>query len=128
MSLYVALIVVSLKMFYRNRQAIFFTVFFPLVILLILGILNFDRFNEPDVGVVDLARNEASRSLVMGLGGDADDDRVLDISEGDHDRLLKTWRMETWTLSSLSRKGLAPKVASPPWKCSTTIGGTRSGM
>ena len=61
------LTVASLKMWFRDRQAIFWTFFLPLVLMLIFGILNFGNLGAVDLGVVDQARNETSRGLVGGL-------------------------------------------------------------
>ena len=61
------LTVASLKMWFRDRQAIFWTFFLPLVLMLIFGVLNFGDLGRVDLGVIDQARNEASRSLVSGL-------------------------------------------------------------
>ena len=89
MALYIALIVASFKMFYRNRQAVFFTSFFPLVILVIFGLLNFDKFNKPEVGLVNLGRNEATHDLILGLYGGQNNDSVLEISRGNREELLR---------------------------------------
>ena len=53
------LTVASLKMWFRDRQAIFWTFFLPLVLMVILGVLNFGDLAAVDLGVVDEARNEA---------------------------------------------------------------------
>ena len=57
-----ALFVASIKMFIRNRAAVFFSLFLPLIIMLIFGVLNFEGSTELDVGIVDEANNEASAS------------------------------------------------------------------
>ena len=46
------LTVASLKMWYRDRQAIFWTFFLPLVLMIIFGVLNFGDFGRVDLGVV----------------------------------------------------------------------------
>ena len=61
------LTVASLKMWYRDRQAIFWTFFLPLVLMLIFGVLNFGDFGAVSLGIVDQAQNEKSRRLVGGL-------------------------------------------------------------
>ena len=61
------LTVASLKMWYRDRQAIFWTFFLPVVLMVIFGVLNFGDFGAVDLGVVDQARTPASRSLVSSL-------------------------------------------------------------
>src|SRR5581483_11710261 len=41
----------SLKMFFRNRQALFFTFFSPLLIMVIFGLIGLDKVSKIDVGV-----------------------------------------------------------------------------
>ena len=77
----VALTLASLKMFYRNRQALFFSLFLPFLIMGIFGILNFDAFTNVDVGVVDEAQNSDSKGLIQAL---ANSD-VLDLTKGDRE-------------------------------------------
>jgi ABC-2 type transport system permease protein len=43
---------VGMKMFLRNRQALFFTLFMPLFIMLIFGYIGFDKPQKIDVGLV----------------------------------------------------------------------------
>jgi ABC-2 type transport system permease protein len=76
-----ALFVASAKMFIRNRAAVFFSIFLPLIIMLIFGVLNFEGNTEIRLGVVDEADSEASESLIQRLG--AYDYLVL--SEGERD-------------------------------------------
>ncbi len=54
----------SLKMWFRDRQAMFWTFFLPLVIMVIFGVLNFGALGRIDLGIVDQAENEASRGFV----------------------------------------------------------------
>jgi ABC-2 type transport system permease protein len=76
-----ALFVASGKMFLRNRAAVFFSLFLPLIIMLIFGVLNFEGATEIQLGIVDEADNEASADLVEDLG--AYDYLVL--TEGERD-------------------------------------------
>ena len=76
MNIYIALTIASLKMYFRNKQALFWALFFPLLIMIIFGIMNFDGFNSPSVGIYDGADNEASRALIQALKG-GDDQRLL---------------------------------------------------
>lgn len=57
----------SLKMWFRDRQAIFWTFFLPLVIMVIFGVLNFGDLGAVEVGVVDDAETPASQALVANL-------------------------------------------------------------
>jgi ABC-2 type transport system permease protein len=62
-----ALFVASIRMFVRNRAAVFFSLFLPLVIMLIFGVLNFDRPTTIKLGMADEAHNAASQRLAKGL-------------------------------------------------------------
>jgi ABC-2 type transport system permease protein len=62
-----ALFIASIKMFVRNRAAVFFSLFLPLIIMLIFGVLNFEGTTEMDVGIVDEAGNEASATIIERL-------------------------------------------------------------
>ncbi len=62
-----ALFVASVLMFVRNRAAVFFSLFLPLIIMLIFGVLNFEGTTTIQLGVVDEAQNDASRRLGRGL-------------------------------------------------------------
>ncbi len=61
------LFVAAAKMFLRNRAAVFFSVFVPLLIMVIFGVLNFGGTGSVSVGVVDEAGTEASEQLVDSL-------------------------------------------------------------
>jgi len=74
-----ALFMASVKMFVRNRAALFFSLFLPLVIMLIFGVLNFEGSTTIALGVVDEARSDASTTFIDGL---ADYD-YLEITEGE---------------------------------------------
>ena len=61
------LIVISLKSYVRNRQAIFFGFFFPLVFMGIFGLPNFGG-GKLDIGIVDNAHTQASQAYVKAVG------------------------------------------------------------
>ncbi len=42
----------AIKMFVRNKQALFFTFFFPIFLMTVLGLINFDKQSKIDVGLV----------------------------------------------------------------------------
>jgi ABC-2 type transport system permease protein len=66
---YWALLVASVKMFVRNRAALFFSLVVPLLIMLIFGVLNFGGTTEVSLGLVDEANNPASTTLRSALSG-----------------------------------------------------------
>jgi ABC-2 type transport system permease protein len=92
-----ALFVASAKMFVRNRAAVFFSLFLPLIIMLIFGVLNFEGSTELDVGIVDEARNDASSALVdrleaydyLVLADGARDAELAALEEGDRDFVIE---------------------------------------
>ena len=57
----------TMKMWSRDRGALFWTFFLPLVIMVIFGLLNFGELGKLDIGIVDEAQNEASFQFVAGL-------------------------------------------------------------
>jgi ABC-2 type transport system permease protein len=65
---YWSLFVASFKMFVRNRAALFFSLFVPLLIMLIFGVLNFGGSTTVSLGLVDEADTTGSHALVAALG------------------------------------------------------------
>ena len=76
-----ALTIASLKMYYRNRQAIFWTLVLPLMFIVIFGLLNFGSFSNVDMGVVDEAETPAADILT----GVLEDSEVVEMSLGARD-------------------------------------------
>lgn len=74
-----ALFLASAKMFIRNRAAVFFSLFLPLIIMLIFGVLNFEGSTSINLGIVDEADNAASEALIERLG----DYEYLVLSDGE---------------------------------------------
>jgi ABC-2 type transport system permease protein len=91
MRIYLVLTIASLKMYLRNRQAIFWALFFPMLIMLIFGLFNFDKFSPPDVGLVNNANNDAATAFIDAVSSDADPLLVLDTgNEADLREKLRT--------------------------------------
>ncbi len=78
------LFVASGKMFIRDRTAVFFSFFLPLVIMLIFGVLNFGEAAELDLGVVDEAETTSSAAMI----GAFEQVPILVVSEGTRDEEL----------------------------------------
>ena len=79
LTLFWVLFLASVKMFVRNRLAVFFSLFLPLVIMLIFGVLNFEGGGSVSVGLVDEADTEVSRALV----GAIESVDTFEVSSGD---------------------------------------------
>ena len=88
-----SLTVSALKMWFRDRQAIFWSLFLPLMLMVIFGILNFGAFGSVDLGIVDEAGNDLSRQFVAEL----DAIETFDITEG------ATWPEERQALEESDR-------------------------
>src|ERR1700680_4552869 len=57
----------SLRAYYRNRQALAFGLFFPIIIIVIFGLLNFGGATKVDIGVVDQSGGSAGALLLEPL-------------------------------------------------------------
>ena len=58
---------VGMKMFLRNRQALFFTLFMPLFIMLIFGYIGFDKPQKIDIGLVTHTPNQETAQFVAAV-------------------------------------------------------------
>lgn len=90
MNIYMAFIIAEIKMFTRDRAAIFWTVAFPTVLMLIFGFLSFDRYDPPDVGIIDQAQNSASQQLTDILSGADGQPELLSIEDSNDPQELET--------------------------------------
>jgi ABC-2 type transport system permease protein len=89
--------VASLKMFYRNKHSIFWTLLLPVIILGVFALLNLGGGANAQLGVVDNAHTADSQRLVAQLqhstlvsvhtGGSVADERAA-LGSGDRDALL----------------------------------------
>src|SRR2546425_4783792 len=60
----------SLKAYFRNRGAIFFSLLVPLMIMGIFGLINFGNSTPSvNIGVVDQAHNQVSNTIISNLRG-----------------------------------------------------------
>lgn len=67
-----------MKMFVRNRQALFFTLFMPFLFIIIFGVIGFDRPQQIDLGVVTGSPTAATDKFLSSL----DEIKVLHIHRG----------------------------------------------
>ena len=56
-----------MKMYYRNRTAIVWSLVFPLIIMLTFGLFNFEKYNAPKLGINDLSQNKISDLMIESL-------------------------------------------------------------
>lgn len=81
------LTIASIKMFLRNKQALFFTLFMPIIIMTIFGLIGFDRPQTIAVGVVTTNPTESTKEFV-GTLSDIDAFNVYEGSEEEERRAL----------------------------------------
>ncbi len=89
MRIYQAFIIAELKMFFRDRAALFWTLAFPTVMMVVFGLFNFGSFEPPEVGIVDKAKNEASTSLVSALTGGYGGEPLFNVPDSEDEQSLK---------------------------------------
>ncbi|MFA5106963.1 MAG: ABC transporter permease [Patescibacteria group bacterium] len=63
------LFVANIKMTFRDRQSLFWSLLFPLLFLIIFGLFRFDTPQKFNVQFIDEARNDTSRQLIDQLMG-----------------------------------------------------------
>ena len=66
---FLKLIVAQNKMYIRNKQALFWSIAFPLIFMVVLGIFLDVDFEAATLAVIDHADDDMSRALVGGLDG-----------------------------------------------------------
>lgn len=57
----------NLKMTYRNKQALFWRLFFPIIFITIFGLFNMDSFASSKMVVIDRADTEISHKIIEGF-------------------------------------------------------------
>jgi ABC-2 type transport system permease protein len=72
-----------LKIFSKDRQAIFFTLFFPITFMVIFGFLVSGEEDPLEIGVVDNAGNETSAQFIETLSSNP----LFNVTEGDEEEL-----------------------------------------
>jgi ABC-2 type transport system permease protein len=62
-----SLVLANIKMVYRNRQAMFWAMVFPLIFVVVFGLFRFDEPLEVNLLVVDRAKDPVSQGLIASL-------------------------------------------------------------
>lgn len=57
----------SIKMYIRNKQALFWSLFFPMVIMVVFGLINFEGAGTFNVGVINRSPSPASKDFIEQL-------------------------------------------------------------
>ena len=64
-----ALVLANLKMLARNRQAIFWALFFPLLLVVVFGLFDFRGVSSTDLVIIDLSEGPRADVLRERLEG-----------------------------------------------------------
>ena len=67
MKIYIGFIVAASKRFFRRKSSIFWTLFFPVVIMLALGNFNFGAYSAPNVGLINNSTDQAASNISNAL-------------------------------------------------------------
>ena len=79
MKIYLSFTIAASKMFFRRKSSIFWSLFFPVVTMLVLGNAGFIGYNAPNVGLFSTTENEtidelkSSKSCLLYTSDAADD-------------------------------------------------------
>ena len=85
----------SLKMFFREKEAVFWTLFLPLFMVVLFGFVRFDRLGTIELGFVDLSGGKASGILTdltsiktIKIHQGKQDDEFRSLQKGERDLVL----------------------------------------
>ncbi|SVE20390.1 uncharacterized protein METZ01_LOCUS473244, partial [marine metagenome] len=56
-----------MKMYFRRSQSLFWSLFFPVVLMIGLGFYGFGEFSPSKLGVIDNAKNQYSKELIKAV-------------------------------------------------------------
>ena len=115
------LTVASLKMYFRDRQALFWSLLLPLMFMIIFGLMNFGSLGRVDLGVVDLADNSVSQGVLSAL----EEIEALAVShESDRESARAAVEQGDRDLVLVIPAGFGP--SDERWKCCSTRPGPES--
>lgn len=83
----------NIKMYFRNKQALFWALFFPLLIMIILGMMDFEGGGEFNIGVINKSESpqvqefintlDESEALIITQDGEEEERQALKKGERD---------------------------------------------
>ena len=60
MKIYLIIAKSTIKMYFRRTQSLFWTLFFPVVMMLGIGFFGFGQFTPPKLGIINYSNNYES--------------------------------------------------------------------
>ncbi len=88
----------AIKMFVRNRQALFFTLFMPLIIMTIFGLIGFDRVPTLKIGVVAATPTPPTEEFITRLKDIPNVELFRNSEESERAALLKGDRVAVFLI------------------------------
>ena len=67
MKIYIGFIIASTKMFFRRKSSIFWSLFFPVVTMLVFGNANIIGYSAPNIGVLNYSQGNSSQIIIDDL-------------------------------------------------------------
>ncbi|MCH7801756.1 MAG: ABC transporter permease [Chloroflexi bacterium] len=105
------LTIANVKMIVRNRQALFWAMAFPLVMVVIFGLIAQDRVSTTTIAVVDYAQDDISRQLVKNI---RDEESFKVEARQDEDAARQEVADDDLNFLMIIPQGLASKVSQSP--------------
>ena len=89
------LLIASLKMFFREKEAVFWTFFFPIFMIVLFGFVRFDSFGRIEAGIVNLAGPQG-KEIIQPLGKietirlheGSKESEMISLSKGERDLVI----------------------------------------
>jgi ABC-2 type transport system permease protein len=121
--------IASIKMFFRNKQGLFFSLFLPILIMVIFGLMDFGSIGKSNVAIVDQGKTTQSKEFVSGLEKvdvisvsqyDSEADAKAKLNKGDLDLVLilpkdfLDFSVPTYSIQPESLSESFPKSPAPP--------------
>ena len=88
MKIYLSFTIAASKMFFRRKSSIFWSLFFPVVTMLVFGNANILGYSAPNVGLIDYANTDNSRLITESLKQSKSTEIQLILSENEAIELL----------------------------------------
>ena len=88
MKIYLSFTIAASKMFFRRKSSIFWSLFFPVVTMLVFGNANILGYSAPNVGLIDYANTDNSRLITESLKQSKSTEIQLLLSENEAIELL----------------------------------------
>lgn len=111
----------SIKMFLRNRQALFFSLFMPLIIMMIFGFIGFDKPPKIDVGLVSAASldvptaafvDQVKQFPIFTISEDSLEDEMKKLQAGDLSAIIQVAPGAVLVYKNAGEAGQASTVVS----------------